>query len=234
MQKNRTCAIILAAGQGKRMNSHIQKQYLLLNGKPLIYYALEAFEKSSIDEIILVVGSGEISYCKNEIIESYGFTKVSHIVEGGKERYHSVYEGLKTITDCAYVLIHDGARPLITSQVISRAIEGAKLYQACAVGVSVKDTIKIADSAGYAKETPDRSFLWAIQTPQSFAYEVIRKAYDQLFDREELITGITDDAMVVEMMTDFKVKLIQGEYSNLKVTTPEDIKIAEVLLNVIR
>lgn len=226
----KTGAILLAAGQGKRMNSQVQKQYMTLGGRPLITYALEAFEKSPADKIILVTGSGEEEYCRREIVEKYGFRKVSAVVAGGKERYHSVYEGLKQAEDCDYVLIHDGARPLIDAGVIKRAAEGAVKYQACVVGMPVKDTIKVSDEEEYASGTPDRRYLWQIQTPQAFSYELIRRAYDILFEKEENQVGITDDAMVVESFTDKKVKLIQGDYSNMKVTTPEDIAVAEALL----
>lgn len=225
-----TAAIVLAAGQGRRMNSDVQKQYLLLDGKPLIYYALKAFEESVIDRIILVVGAGEVEYCRTEIVEHFGFRKTTAIVEGGKERYHSVYEGLKAAGFCDIVLIHDGARPLVDSRMIQAAVEGAGQYEACVLAMPVKETIKAADDQEYAAETLERSLLWGIQTPQAFAYELILGAYEKLFSHPELESGITDDAMVVETMTDHRVKLIRGSYSNIKVTTPEDMAIARVLL----
>ena len=150
----RTAAIVLAAGRGSRMKSKIQKQYLLLKGKPVLYYSLKAFEESFIDEIILVTGEEEIEYCRKEIVEKYGFTKVSHIVTGGKERYHSVFCGLQALTDCDYVFIHDGARPFVTEQILERAYETVQKEHACVVGMPVKDTIKLADENGFAKETP--------------------------------------------------------------------------------
>ena len=124
----KSAAIVLAAGQGKRMQSHVQKQFLLLNDRPLITYALEAFENSPVDQIILVTGSDEIRYCRDEIAEKYGFSKVTKVIAGGRERYHSVYEGLKAVEGAEYVLIHDGARPLLNQEIISRALEGAKEY----------------------------------------------------------------------------------------------------------
>lgn len=223
-------AIVLAAGQGKRMNSEVQKQYLVLNGKPLIYYALKAFEESEIDRVVLVVGSGEVEYCRREIVEKFCFKKTVSVVEGGKERYHSVYEGLKAAGDCDIVLIHDGARPLIDREMIHNAIDGAAVYGACVLAMPVKETIKSADSEEFAAETPDRSRLWGIQTPQAFDYQLILHAYEALFAHPECQHGITDDAMVVETMTDRRVKLIRGSYSNIKVTTPEDMVIAQVLL----
>lgn len=227
-------AVVLAAGQGKRMGSSIQKQYMELAGKPLICYALDAFEKSSIDEVILVTGSGEVDYCLKNIVRAYGFQKVVHIIEGGRERYHSVYEGLKAATGCAYVLIHDGARPLITQEIINSAWEGAVKYGACVIGMPVKDTIKIADKDSYSWETPKRESLWAVQTPQAFQYQLIWDAYSRLFEAEENQTGITDDAMVVETMTDYKVKLLPGSYSNIKVTTPEDMAVADAFLKLLK
>ena len=224
-------AVVLAAGQGKRMNSKIQKQYLLVQGRPLITYALDAFEQSAVDTIILVVGQGEVPYCQKEIVDAYGYQKVSAVVEGGKERYHSVYEGLKQLENCEIVLIHDGARPFVNQTIIHDAIEGAEEYEACVIGMPVKDTIKIADSQGFAAQTPDRSLLWQIQTPQAFSYPLIRRAYDKLFEAEEHQIGVTDDAMVVESMTSHHVKLIRGDYHNIKVTTPEDIVVAEAFLS---
>ena len=228
--KEKVTAVVLAAGQGRRMESEIQKQYMEVNGKPLIFYALNAFEKSAVDSVVLVTGCGETGNCRRDIVERFGFSKVDRIVEGGKERYHSVYEGLKAAVDADYVLIHDGARPCGDTRIIGDAIAGAREYGACVVGMPVKDTIKIADEEEFARETPDRRSLWMIQTPQAFSYELIFGAYKRLFESEENQVGVTDDAMVVESMTERKVKLIRGSYENMKVTTPEDIAIAEVLL----
>ena len=221
-------AIVLAAGTGKRMNSNVHKQYLLMKGKPVLYYALQAFEESSVDNVVLVVGSGEIEYCKKEIVDQYGFAKVCALVEGGKERYHSVYEGLKATGGTDYVLIHDGARPFLTQEIIERAVTSVVQYQACVVGMPVKDTIKLVDDENFAKETPNRANVWQVQTPQAFAYELVYDAYTRMLNSDE--TGITDDAMVVERMTDCKVKLIEGSYRNIKITTPEDLLIAEAYL----
>ena len=230
----RTAAIVLAAGRGSRMKSKIQKQYLLLKGKPVLYYSLKAFEESFIDEIILVTGEEEIEYCRKEIVEKYGFTKVSHIVTGGKERYHSVFCGLQALTDCDYVFIHDGARPFVTEQILERAYETVQKEHACVVGMPVKDTIKLADENGFAKETPRRDLLWMIQTPQVFSYALVKSAYASFLEREQelLAQGIkmTDDAMVVETFTDTGIRLVEGSYENLKITTPEDLRIAEALL----
>lgn len=224
-------AVILAGGQGRRMNSSVQKQYMLLKGSPLITYALKAFDESGIDEIVLVTGAGEEEYAKRELVEAYGFSKVKAIVAGGKERYHSVYEGLKALENCDYVLIHDGARPLVSQDIIARAAAGAKEYGACVVGMPVKDTIRLVDEDGFSERTPKRDRLWQIQTPQAFSYELVRGAYDRMMACPDYQMGITDDAMVVESMTGVRVKLLEGSYQNLKVTTPEDLVIAEALLD---
>jgi 2-C-methyl-D-erythritol 4-phosphate cytidylyltransferase len=230
MKREHVAAVVLAAGKGTRMESSVHKQYMELEGKPLIYYALKTFEESEVEKVILVTGKGEMDYCQKEIVEKYGFSKVTAVVEGGKERYHSVFAGLKAAKGCEYVLIHDGARPCVTRQIIERSIDGAIQYGACVAGMPVKDTIKIADEQGYSSVTPDRSKLWMIQTPQSFEYQLVYDAYEKLLSDEKYQKGITDDAMVVESMTDYKVKLIFGDYGNIKVTTPEDMEIAEIML----
>lgn len=223
MKKN--VAIVLAAGQGKRMKSNVQKQYLLIKDKPVLYYTLNAFETSPlISEIILVTGKDEIEYCRKEIVEKYGFRKVHKITAGGKERYHSVYEGLQAVSEADYVFIHDGARPFVDEEILKRVCAAVKEYEACVVGMPVKDTIKIADEACFAAWTPDRRKIWQIQTPQAFEYHLIKNAYEKLMEEEP--QGITDDAMVLETMTEHKVKLVEGSYRNIKITTPEDLDIA--------
>ena len=221
-------AIVLAGGTGKRMHSHIHKQYLTLAGKPVLYYALKAFEESDITDIILVTGADEEAYCKRKIIDKYHIGKVKAIVPGGVERYHSVYAGLCAAEGADYVLIHDGARPLVSADIIKRSMQAVKEYRACVAGMPVKDTIEIADEDGYAKLTPERSKVWQIQTPQSFSYPLVYEAYRKMLADED--SAITDDAMVVERMTNQPVKLIEGNYRNIKITTPEDMLIAEMYL----
>ncbi|MCR5396141.1 MAG: 2-C-methyl-D-erythritol 4-phosphate cytidylyltransferase [Lachnospiraceae bacterium] len=220
-------AIVLAGGSGKRMGLSVKKQYIEICNKPLLYYSVHAFEKSDVDEIVLVVTPGDENYVKEEIVEKYGFKKVSAIVPGGKERYNSVYEGLK-VTRGDYVLIHDGARAFVTKEIIRRSMDGAKEYGACVVGMPVKDTIKVADDDGYVKDTPERSSLWMVQTPQAFFYPLVKDAYEKVLEKDA--TGVTDDAMVVELATDQKVKLIEGSYDNIKVTTIDDLDVAENIL----
>lgn len=229
---HRTVAIVLAAGQGKRMNSKVHKQYLLIQGRPVLSYALKTFEDSFIDEVILVTAAEEIEYCRQEIVEKYGFHKVKQIVAGGKERYHSVAHGLEAVENADYIFIHDGARPFVTQDILNRSFEEVQKEQACVAGMPVKDTIRIADENGYANQTPKRNLVWNIQTPQVFAADLIQKAYQALLDKEEEILAsgilITDDAMVVEHFASQPVKLVQGSYENIKITTPEDLDTAEI------
>ena len=230
----RTVAIVLSAGKGKRMNSETPKQYIDLNHKPVLYYSVSAFESSYVDEIVIVCGEGDENYIKEEIVDRYGFTKVKAIVAGGKERYHSVYKGLVAAGRADYALIHDGARPFVSLEVIDRVRECVEGGTSCVAAVPVTDTIKIVDSEGKVLSTPDRKTLWAMQTPQAFKYDLIRAAYEELINKEEetLLAGvnITDDAMVVEHFTGLPVQVIMGDYDNIKITTPGDIEIAERIL----
>lgn len=222
-------AIIAAAGRGNRMNSDIPKQFLELCGKPVLYYSLKAFEESFVDEIVLVTSEADTGYCREQIVERYGFTKVSKIIQGGAERYESVYKGLIAAEDADYVYIHDGARPFVTAQIINDARKYAEKYGACAAGMPVKDTIKIVDAGGLVTETPPRRCVWQVQTPQAFSYDVIREAYDLLM-RGGMDCTITDDTQVVEEMFDRPIKLFFASYENIKITTPEDMMIAESLM----
>lgn len=236
MPKKKYAAIVLSAGRGTRMNNIVPKQYLLLKGKPIIYYSLLAFEQSIVDEIVLVTGKEDVDYCQKEIIEKYNFNKVKSVIAGGKERYHSVYCGLMQLSRNQkedipdYVMIHDGARPFINENLICQCAKEVEKYQTCVVGIPIKDTIKIVDEELFVKETPERKFVWQIQTPQAFAFSLIYKAYKELINREKQgeIIQVTDDAMVLEMIFHEKVKLLKGFYENIKITTPDDLKIAQL------
>jgi len=229
MKKKKCTAIVLAAGQGKRTGTKVQKQYLEIDGKPVLYYSLHAFEKSEIiDEIILVVGENQSEYCKDEIVSKYGIGKVKKIVQGGAERYHSVWNGLQEVDDEGYVFIHDGARPFVDEEILTRAYKDVQKCKACVIGMPVKDTIKLADRDGFVNETPERSLLWMIQTPQVFESGLVKKAYALLMEQKSI--QVTDDAMVVEQMLGHKVKLTEGSYENIKITTPEDLDIAEIFV----
>ena len=221
-------AIVLAAGKGSRMNSSISKQYIELGGFPLIYYSLQAFEHSRVDDVVLVAGQDETDFCRSHIVEKYGFHKVRQIVAGGSERYLSVYQGLCAADNPDVVLIHDGARPFVTQEIIERTIEAAVKHGSGIAAVRAKDTVKIADDEQYSVQTPARDHVWMMQTPQTFLYSDIRSAY------EKVIAGnaqqVTDDAMVMEVAFGRSVKLVEGNYRNIKVTTPEDLEIADLFV----
>ncbi|MBU5591717.1 2-C-methyl-D-erythritol 4-phosphate cytidylyltransferase [Clostridium sp. MSJ-4] len=220
-------ALILAGGKGKRMNKSISKQFLTIQEKPVLYYTLDKFDSCSrVDEIYLVLPEDEIEYFKEYILGKYRFNKPIHIVKGGKERQHSVYNGLIAMDNCDVVLIHDGARPFINEELINEGIESTFLYGAAAPGVKLKDTIKIVDNNGFSKTTLNRDELVAIQTPQCFKYSIILEGHNYI--RENKIT-VTDDTMVVELL-DYNVYIYDGSYNNIKITTPEDLKIAETII----
>lgn len=228
MKKKKCSAIVLAAGVGRRMKSDTPKQFMLLEGKPLLYYSLKTFQESFIEDIILVTGSNEIEFCKHEIIEKYGFHKVKAVVPGGKERYHSVYEGLKATGDCEYVYIHDGARPFVDNEMLKKAYEAVEQVGACVVGVKAKDTVKIADKDGMVAQTPNRDKVWQVQTPQVFRYKAIKEAHEVVMKKNDI--AITDDAMVYERAFGKPIKLVEGNYENIKITTPEDMEVAKAFL----
>lgn len=223
MGNKKVTAIVLAAGKGTRMHSDIPKQYMELNGYPVLYYALKTFEESFVDEVVLVCREEEIPFCWKEIVEKYHFTKVKKVVAGGKERYQSVQKGIQAIEESDYVYIHDGARPFLTQEILKRSQEKVEQCNACVVGMPVKDTIKIVDANGKIKDTPDRNYVWQMQTPQVFSYDIIKAAYEKLDKAKD--TNYTDDAMVVEKMLHYPIQLVMGSYQNIKITTPEDMKI---------
>lgn len=219
-------AIIVAGGKGKRMGTDISKQFIAVNGKPILYYTLRKFlECKDIDNIILVLPKDEIEYCVKEILEKYSL-KVNKIIEGGKERQESVYNGLKACVNSNIVLIHDGARPFVSKHIIQTGIRYAEVYGAAAPGVMPKDTIKIKNLEGFSIQTPNRENLVAVQTPQVFKWSIIMECHEKI-KKDKIM--VTDDTMVVEMYGN-KVYLYEGDYSNIKVTTQEDLLIAEHLV----
>ena len=195
----------------------------------MLYYSLKVFEEIPVDEVILVTGEDEISWCREHIVEKYGFSKVKKIIAGGKERYDSVYAGLLAAAPCDHVLIHDGARPLITEEIIQSVLQGAVDYGSCTTGMPVKDTIKVAGEDDMAEDTPDRKSLWATHTPQGFSYPVILKAHEK-FREGSFQIPVTDDTMLAELFLRKRTKLVKGSYRNIKVTTPEDMELAEIFL----
>ena len=225
----KTTAIVLSAGKGKRMMTDVPKQYLPLNGRPVIYYALKAFEDSLVDDIVLVAGEEDKDFLYKEVIEKYSFNKVRKIVSGGAERYNSVYNGLcASAEDTSYVFIHDGARPLITPGMIEKLYNEVQEKKAVIAACPAKDTIKVIGEDCVVTDTPDRKKLWQVQTPQVFDFLLIKEAYLKLADAGD--NSVTDDAMVAEKYTDAKVYLCDTGSSNIKITTRDDLVVASALL----
>ena len=228
MEQNCT-AIVVAAGRGTRMQSEVPKIFMELGGYPVLFYSLRCLEESSfVKTVVLVVSREMLSYTSENIIKKYGFQKIQALVAGGQERYDSVYAGLCACPDSEYVMIHDGARPLLTEEMIINGLESVRETGAAVTAVPVKDTIKLQDEEGFVESTPDRNRLMLVQTPQIFRYELIRQAYESLLRKNQ--TSVTDDAMVVEQETGVKVKFSRGSYENIKITTPEDLDVAAVFL----
>lgn len=226
-------AVVLAGGKGKRMQSEVPKQFLLLDGKPVLYYSLMAFEKSRVDSVVLVCAPGQEEYCRREIVDRFGFTKVIGVVPGGAQRYDSVFCALRFLKETQepeFVMIHDGARPLLLADSVNHLMESMRDYEACVLGAPVKDTIQITDATGAVSLTPKRENLWAAQTPQCFSFSLVYDAYVAM--NEEGYTEATDDAMVVVRYSNTQVQMVFGSYSNIKITTPEDLAIAEALLRI--
>ncbi|MBR5047063.1 MAG: 2-C-methyl-D-erythritol 4-phosphate cytidylyltransferase [Eubacterium sp.] len=229
MEEIKTIAIVMAAGKGSRMKADINKVYMELLGKPVLYYSLKAFERSRIDQVILVVTPGDEDYVKKEIVEAYGLHKAGQIVAGGRERFESVFLGIEACRqEEAYLFIHDGARPFILPEQINTCVEEIRKYKACAVAMPVKDTIRIVDKEGFSLLTPNRNDLWQMQTPQCCLLSEARKAYRLMMESGD--KDITDDVMVLERYGNRRSKMIPGSYDNIKLTTPEDMVVAESIL----
>lgn len=219
-------AILLAGGKGTRMGAAKSKQFIELKDKPILYYTIKLFmDYDLIDNIILVLSKDDIEYCKNEVLKKYNL-KVNKIVEGGNERQESVYNGLTAVNNSDIVLIHDAARPFTSERIINDSIKYAKKYKATAPGVMPKDTIKIKNEKNFSVETPDRKKLVSIQTPQAFDYNMIYECHSKV---KEMGISVTDDTMVAELFGN-EVYIFQGEYTNIKITTPEDMILAEYLV----
>ncbi len=222
-------AIVLAGGSGSRMQSDKAKQYMELCGVPVVVHALRTFEASdAVDEIVLVVRKEDMDYARAELVDRYGLKKVSGIVPGGKERFDSVLQGIQACGPSDILMIHDGARPFVTDRMIRASVEAAETYGACTVAVPVKDTIKVVDEDAFGIDTPDRKTLYQVQTPQTFQRELIREAHFRF--GQDPRPGITDDTMLVEEYLGRRVKIVPGDYGNLKITTPEDMILAEALV----
>jgi len=211
----------VAAGKGERMGG-VDKMFALLGGKPLLARVVDTFHRcNSINQIVVVVSKDNLEKCR-QLVTEYGWSKVAEVCPGGERRQDSVAAGLKQLSQCHWVVIHDGARPLVTVGLIERGLTEARETGAAVAGVPVTDTIKVAGDDRIVRETPPRGNLWAVQTPQVFRFDIIAKAYQQVKGE------VTDDATLVERLG-YKVKLYMGAYDNIKVTTPDDLVLAEVL-----
>lgn len=221
--------VIVAAGRGTRMGTAESKQYLLLHQKPILIHTLERFASlSAISEIVLVTGQADVARCE-QLVAQYALTKVTAIVAGGAERHHSVRNGLQAL-NTEYVLVHDAVRPLIRHEAIERCMQAAMEVQAAVLAVPVKDTIKQVNEAGVIIATPDRNSLWSIQTPQAFRRELLLEAHELAARQEPPFIG-TDDAVVVERFGGRPVTIALGDYTNIKITTPEDLPLAAFWLS---
>lgn len=226
----RCIAIIPAAGKGLRMHSDVKKQYMGIGGKPILYWTLKAFENCpTIDEIILSVPTEDISYCQKDIVHKYDIQKVKKIVTGGRRRQDSVANGFAAIEGvCDVVCIHDAVRPLIQPYTITKSVRTALNFGASCVAVQVKDTIKEITDDGFVRRTPNRRYLYAAQTPQSFDYNLYSDAV--AFSVKENLDA-TDDCYLVERVGG-RIVIVEGSYENIKITTESDLIFAEEILKV--
>ncbi len=227
MPKVINVAVIVAAGRGERMRLEGGKQYILLGGKPILAHTLQVFEDCTpIHQVIVVANPEDIKFCRHEIVEKYGLSKVLEVVAGGPKRQDSVYNGLQALPEgTTTVIIHDGARPLVTPQIIEKAISALKGWDGVVVGVPATDTIKEVEDERIARTRP-RAKLWCAQTPQVFKLKSLLEAHKQA--KSDNFYG-TDDAILLERMG-YRIRMIMGSYENIKITTPEDLIVAEAIL----
>lgn len=227
LHKSLNVAIIVGAGKGERIGNK-DKTFLSLNGKPVLVHSLLPFEKSSlINEVILVVRRDKIDYVKR-VVHKYKFKKIKKIISGGKTRQDSVYNGLYKIKNADIVLVHDAVRPLVDEEIIKDAIYNAEKFGAAIPAVPIRETVKKGDK--YIKKTIDRKSLNLAQTPQTFKYEILKKAYKSA--KKSKFHG-TDDASLVEKLG-YRIRIIPGSPKNIKITVNEDIIIAKSLLKKIK
>jgi len=222
------CAIIVAAGKGLRMNAIEKKQYLSIAGLPVVVHTLRVFDSCAlIDEMVLVVPEEDLNVCREEIIDPAGFVKEVVLIAGGPMRQDSVYNGLQAVdSDDGIIVIHDGVRPLVTPDELKACINGARKYGACILGLPAFDTLKRINTSGTIVETLARDTIWLAQTPQAFRYNLILNAHQHA--RQHGLSA-TDDASLLEQIG-IDVKIIEGSRWNLKITNPDDLKLARILL----
>ncbi|CAG7647549.1 2-C-methyl-D-erythritol 4-phosphate cytidylyltransferase [Paenibacillus solanacearum] len=213
------------------MGTQESKQYLQIDDKPILVHTLLRFERmAAVDEIVLVTGADDVERCEG-YAQQYGLDKIKQVIPGGKERQDSVYQGLLALSgQVEWVMVHDGVRPFAAEEHVTACFVKSKATGAAVLAVPVKDTIKVVDGDGFIKATPDRSSLWAIQTPQAFRFSLLLEAHEQA--RRESFLG-TDDAMLVERLGT-KVAVVESDYYNIKITTPEDLPWAEWIIRHVR
>ncbi len=227
-------AIVAAAGVGERMGNKVPKPYLLLGGKPILAHTLKVFERvKEVREVTLVVHPDELDYCQEKVISPYAFKKVLRLVPGGKERQDSVYNALKALQnedDLEIVLVHDAVRPFITPDQVLKVIQAARNHGAAVLAVPAQDTLKSVNAAGEIRQTLERKDVWQIQTPQAFQVVLLRRAFTEAYSHN--FYG-TDEASLVERLQQ-PVVVVAGSPLNLKITTPEDLALAEAILPLMR
>ncbi len=224
----RTLAIVLAGGAGKRMGSSTSKQFLLLDNKPILVHTLQIFQECRpVDGIYLVVNHRDLPLIQEEILETYHFSKIMKLVIGGRLRQDSVRNGLEAIDEsCDVVIIHDAARPFVSPAFVEKSIFLMEMFDAVVPAIPARDTIKVISKEGYVLKTLERDALWHIQTPQTFKYDLIAKAYKEGMAKK---LCAYDDSTFIEHLGK-KVKVVEGSPYNIKITTPEDLLIARGIL----
>jgi 2-C-methyl-D-erythritol 4-phosphate cytidylyltransferase len=220
--------VIAAAGTGSRMKSGINKQYMMLQARPVLSYCLDFFEQQDIvDQIVVISGASEREYCEREIIERFNYRKVTAVLPGGAERQDSVWAGLEFLgADTELVAVHDGARPILNQEVWEQLVAAAKQWGAAIPGVASKDTLKRVDREGFVQQTLERNSIVAVQTPQVFKYAELVAAYR--LARQDMYRA-TDDSALFERYIG-RVRVVEGDYNSLKITTPVDLRVVEALL----
>jgi len=224
----KTVAIIPAAGTGKRMERGVSKQYLSLEGVPILVHTLRKFEEApAVDVVFLIVPAGDVDVIRRDMVDYHGLKKVRRVLPGGQERQDSVKAGIDALSEeTEVVVIHDGVRPFVTADLIAMSVEGARKFGAVSLGVPVKDTVKSVETGGWVVRTMERTKLWLTQTPQAFRREIIQEAYRRAFSEG---FHATDDASLVERIG-IRVKMIPGTYENIKITTPVDLSVGAILM----
>lgn len=219
-------AIIVGAGTGHRIGRDTPKQYLSVAGKPVFYYTLKRFEECAlVDAIVVVVARDWMVHVGTEIVDKFGFEKVRKVVDGGSERQDSVWAGLQAMESSPWVAIHDAVRPFISARKLEEVIRAGQKFGAAILAVSPRDTIK-TERDGFVDTTPARNQLRAVQTPQVFDYEILMSAYQKAI-HDNVVS--TDDSALVERMG-HRVKIVEGESNNIKITVPLDLRLAEMLI----